>query len=333
MPRPSRFSFVNLQSGLGLVIVVLLAVLTSPRSAGGDRIFLEVGNLTDILRQVSEIGIMSVGMTLVILTAGIDLSVGSTLALATSIAGLCLTTWAPPTGPSGKILFAISCALAGSALVGALNGFVVANLRIQPFIVTLASMIGIRGLARRLTNNTNIDFGFGADAGSVFARIGSQKSIVVGVFVIVFAAFSVLLSRTVFGRRVRAIGDNQTAAIYAGLPIKRTRIYVYTWCGLLAGLAGVIHAAQNHQGNPNAGISYELEAIAAVVIGGTSLAGGKGSVAGTLIGTLIMGILTNMLRLNNVDSNTEMMLKAVIIIAAVWIQQFDASRFGKKEWR
>ena len=332
MPRSSRFTFVNLQSGLGLVIIVLLAVLTSPRSASGDRIFLDVGNLTDILRQVSEIGIMAVGMTLVILTAGIDLSVGSTLALATSIAGLCLTTWAPAVSTSTKIFLATSCALAGSALAGALNGFVIANLRIQPFIVTLASMIGVRGLARRLTNNTNIDFGFGSDAGSVFARLGSQKSTVVAVFVIVFAVFSVLLSRTVFGRRVRAIGDNPTAAIYAGLPIRRTTIYVYTWCGLLAGLAGVIHAAQNHQGNPNAGISYELEAIAAVVIGGTSLAGGKGSMSGTLIGTLIMGILTNMLRLNNVDSNTEMMLKAVIIIAAVWIQQFDAAGFGKRKW-
>ena len=333
MPRLSRFSFVNLQSGLGLLIIVLLAVITSPRTSAGDRIFLEVGNLTDILRQVSEIGIMAVGMTLVILTAGIDLSVGSTLALATSITGLCLTTWAPAMGASGKIVFAVSCALAGSAIVGALNGFVIASLRIQPFIVTLASMIGIRGLARRLTNNTNIDFGFGSDAGSVFARIGSEKSIVVAVLVAVFVVFSVLLSRTVFGRRVRAIGDNQTAAVYAGLPIKSTKVYVYTWCGVLAGLAGVIHSAQNHQGNPNAGISYELEAIAAVVIGGTSLAGGKGSMAGTLVGTLIMGILTNMLRLNNVDSNTEMMLKAVIIIAAVWIQQFDAARFGKRKWR
>jgi ribose transport system permease protein len=333
MPRLSRFSLVNLQSGLGLLIIVVLAVITSPRTSAGDRIFLEVGNLTDILRQVSEIGIMAVGMTLVILTAGIDLSVGSTLALATSLTGLCLTTWAPATGASGKIVFAVSCALAGSAVVGALNGFVIASLRIQPFIVTLASMIGIRGLARRLTNNTNIDFGFGSDAGSVFARIGSEKSIVVAVLVAVFVVFSVLLSRTVFGRRVRAIGDNQTAAVYAGLPIKETKVYVYTWCGVLAGLAGVIHSAQNHQGNPNAGISYELEAIAAVVIGGTSLAGGKGSMAGTLVGTLIMGILTNMLRLNNVDSNTEMMLKAVIIIAAVWIQQFDAARFGKRKWR
>src|SRR5580698_2920303 len=144
MPRPSPtrtqvFSFVNLQSGLGLLIIIVLAVLTSPRSASGDRIFLEVGNLTDILRQVSEIGIMAVGMTLVILTAGIDLSVGSTLALATSIAGLCLTTWAPATGTPGKILFASGCVLIASALVGAVNGFVIASLRIQPFIVTLAS--------------------------------------------------------------------------------------------------------------------------------------------------------------------------------------------------
>jgi ribose/xylose/arabinose/galactoside ABC-type transport system permease subunit len=217
----------------------------------------------------------------------------------------------------------VTCALAASAAVGALNGVVIAATRIQPFIVTLASMIGIRGLARRLTNNTNIDMGFGSDAASVFARIGSEKPVVVGAFAIVFAVFAIILSRTVFGRRARAIGDNETAALYAGLPIRRTKILVYTCCGLLAGLAGVLHAAQNHQGNPNAGMSYELEAIAAVVIGGTSLMGGQGSMGGTLVGTLIMGILTNMLRLNNVDSNTEMMLKAVIIITAVAIQQFE----------
>jgi ribose transport system permease protein len=322
---------VNLQSWLGLLTIVVLAIITSPRAADGGRIFLEIGNLTDILRQVSEIGIMAVGMTLVILTAGIDLSVGSTLALSTSIVGLCLTSWAPAIGPDGKIAFAIICGLAGSAVVGALNGFVIAQLRIQPFIVTLASMIGIRGLAKRLTNNTNIDMGFGSDVASVFARIGSEKAVVVGSFVVVFAAFSIILSRTVFGRRVKAIGDNQTAALYAGLPIRRIKIYVYALCALLSGLAGVIHAAQNHQGNPNAGMSYELEAIAAVVIGGTSLAGGKGTMAGTLVGTLIVGILTNMLRLNNVDSNTEMMLKAVMIIAAVWIQQLDMGRLKRRK--
>jgi len=318
-----------LQSWLGLAVIILLAIITSPRSPNG-RIFLQIGNLTDILRQVSETGVMAAGMTLVILMAGIDLSVGSTLALATSIAGLCLTTWAPPVGETWKITFAVACALVASAAVGALNGVVIAATRIQPFIVTLASMIGIRGLARRLTNNTNIDMGFGSDAASVFARTGSEKAVVVGSFAIVFVVFAVILSRTVFGRRARAIGDNETAALYAGLPIRRTKILVYTCCGLLAGFAGVLHAAQNHQGNPNAGMSYELEAIAAVVIGGTSLMGGQGSMGGTLVGTLIMGILTNMLRLNNVDSNTEMMLKAVIIIAAVALQQFEFSGGARK---
>jgi ribose transport system permease protein len=329
-----RVGFVNLQSGLGLLIIVILAVIASPRSPSGERIFLEAGNLTDILRQVSEIGIMAMGMTLVILTAGIDLSVGSTLALATCIVGLCLTGWAPAAvGAPAKIAFAIGCGIAGPAVIGALNGAVITSLRIQPFIVTLASMIGVRGLARRLTNNTNIDMGFGSDVASVFARLGSQKPLVVGALAIVFVVFSMVLSRTVFGRRVKAIGDNETAAIYAGLPVRRTKILVYTWCGLLSGVTGVIHAAENHQGNPNAGMSYELEAIAAVVIGGASLSGGKGSMTGTLVGTLIVGILTNMLRLNNIDSNTEMMLKAVIILAAVWIQQFDLRRMSERIFR
>lgn len=310
---------------------MLLAVVTSPRSADGSRVFLSIGNLTDILRQVSEIGIMAVGMTLVILTAGIDLSVGSTLALATSVVALCLNPGTPPRHAAGQVVFAVACALGAAAAVGAVNGAVIASLRIQPFIMTLASMIGIRGLARRLTNNTNIDMGFGSDVASVFARVGSEKAVVVGCLAVVFVLFSVLLSRTVFGRHVKAIGDNETAAIYAGLPRKRTIVYVYTWCGLLSGVAGILHAAQNHQGNPNAGISYELDAIAAVVIGGTSLAGGKGSMSGTLIGTLIMGILTNMLRLNNVDSNTEMMLKAVIIILAVWLQQVDLAKYRERK--
>jgi ribose transport system permease protein len=120
---------------------------------------------------------------------------------------------------------------------------------------------------------------------------------------------------------VRAVGDNETAARYAGLPIRGVKIWVYTLAGLLAGVGGVLYAAENHQGNPNAGVAYELDAIAAVVIGGTRLAGGSGSIGGTIVGTLTIGVLTNMLRLNNVDSNVEMMLKAVIIVLAVTIQR------------
>jgi ribose/xylose/arabinose/galactoside ABC-type transport system permease subunit len=211
--------------------------------------------------------------------------------------------------------------VAASAAVGAVNGAVIAMLRIQPFIVTLASMIGIRGLAKWLTNNANIDIGFGRDVAAEFAALFRQKWVVIGSYALAAAAFWLMLSRTVFGRYVRAVGDNELASKYAGLPLGSTKVWVYLMSGMLSGFAGVLYAAENHQGNPNAGVAYELDAIAAVVIGGTRLSGGKGSIAGTIVGTLIMGVLTNMLRLKNVDSNVEMMIKAVIIVLAVAAQR------------
>jgi ribose transport system permease protein len=222
---------------------------------------------------------------------------------------------------TSHILWAILAAVAASTLAGALNGVVIASLRIQPFVVTLASMIGVRGLAKWLSKNENIDIGFGRDVAAEFAAVFREKAIVIGSYACAAVLFWVLLGRTVFGRHVRAIGDNERAAEYAGLPILGTRVWVYSLSGLLSGFAGVLYAAENHQGNPNAGVAYELDAIAAVVIGGTRLAGGKGSISGTIVGTLIMGVLTNMLRLNNVDSNLEMMIKAVIIVLAVAVQR------------
>jgi ribose transport system permease protein len=314
----------RLRESKGLVAlagIVLLAIVISPVASDGSRIFLQAGNLTDILRQISLIGIVSLGMTLVILTGGIDLSVGSTLALATSLAAMGLTRAWPGAGYGPHIMLAIAAATLAGGLAGALNGAAIASMEIQPFIVTLASMIGIRGMAKWLTNNANIDIGFGHDVAAEFAAVFRQKPLVIGAYGALAIVFWVLLSRTVFGRHVRAIGDNETAARYAGLPIRRVKIIVYALSGLLAGFAGVLYAAENHQGNPNAGVAYELDAIAAVVIGGTRLAGGKGSIAGTIVGTLIMGVLTNMLRLGNVDSNVEMMVKAVIIILAVAVQR------------
>jgi len=307
----------RLQALPALVGIILIAILLSPHATDGSNIFLEAGNLTDILRQVSVIGIMAVAMTFVILTAGIDLSVGSILALSTSVVAMALTRWSPPLGNTGHIALAIAAALAAGAAVGAVNGVVVAGANIQPFVVTLATMIGVRGLAKRLTDNANIDIGFGGDVAAVFADFISQKVVIIGSLLVMAAVFWLLLDRTVFGRYVRAVGDNEKAARYTGLPITRVKIWVYTLSGLLSALAGVIYTAENHQGNPNAGVAYELDAIAAVVIGGTSLMGGRGSVSGTLVGTLILGILTNILRLNNVDSNVEMMVKAVIILVAV----------------
>lgn len=307
--RKMNFKNGNL-SLLSLLGIVILAIFCTP-----TRIFLDAGNLTDILRQVSVTGIISLAMTFVILTAGIDLSVGSTLALATSVVAMGLTR------PDANIATSILIALAASAAVGAVNGTCVALLKIQPFVVTLATMIGIRGLAKWLTGNANIDIGFGQDVAARFAELLRTKTVVIGTWAVLSAIFWVVLQRTVFGRHVRAVGDNETAARYAGLPIRSVKIWVYTLAGLLAGVAGVLYAAENHQGNPNAGVAYELDAIAAVVIGGTRLAGGSGSIGGTIVGTLTIGVLTNMLRLNNVDSNVEMMLKAVIILLAVTLQR------------
>jgi ribose transport system permease protein len=294
---------------VSLICLLFLALIVTP-----TRIFLDPGNLTDILRQVSVTGIIALAMTFVILTAGIDLSVGSTLALATSVVAMWLK-------PNANMAVAILIALATSAAVGAINGTCVALLKIQPFVVTLATMIGIRGLAKWLTGNANIDIGFGQDVAARFAELLRTKTVVIGTWAVLASFFWFVLERTVFGRNVKAVGDNETAALYAGLPIRTIKIWVYTLAGLLAGVGGVLYAAENHQGNPNAGVAYELDAIAAVVIGGTRLAGGSGSIGGTIIGTLTIGVLTNMLRLNNVDSNVEMMLKAVIIILAVTLQR------------
>jgi ribose transport system permease protein len=318
--RASRSRLFRVPSLIALLVLIALAAIVSPTTSDGSRIFFELGNLTDILRQVSVIGIISLGMTLVILTGGIDLSVGSVLALSTGLVATVLTAPWLAGSPLLHMALAIAIAILGCGAVGALNGIVIARLKVQPFIVTLAAMIGIRGFAKWFTGNENIDIGFGRDVAAQFAAIFRGKEVVIGSYAALALLFGLLLSKTVFGRHVRAVGDNPIASLYAGLPIFRTQLWVYTLTGLLAGFAGVLYAAENHQGNPNAGVAYELDAIAAVVIGGTRLSGGQGTIAGTVIGTLIMGVLTNMLRLNDIDSNVEMMIKAVIIVLAVAVQ-------------
>ena len=232
-----------------------------------------------------------------------------------------LTDGLPGVPEAMQMPAAIALAVLACGAVGLVNGAVVAKLKVQPFIATLATMIGIRGLAKWYTSNENVDIGFGADRAARFADLFDEKMLVIGAYVTTALIFWIVLARTVFGRHMRAIGDNPTAAVYTGLPIVKTQLWVYSLSGLLAGIAGVLYAAENHQGNPNAGVAYELDAIAAVVIGGTRLSGGQGTIVGTIIGTLIMGVLTNMLRLNNVDSNLEMMIKAVLIVLAAALQR------------
>src|SRR5581483_254826 len=216
------------QSVLGLIIILGIALITSPRASDGSLVFLDPGNLTDILRQVSVIGILSLGMTFVILTAGIDLSVGSLLALSSSIVALVLTRSLFPWPLAWAVAGAAMLAIAATTLAGFVNGLIVAKVRIQPFIVTLATMIGVRGLARAITSNMNIDIGFGDDSAALFARALSGKFVVISSFAVLAAILTVVLTRTVLGRHVRAVGDNEKAALYAGLPILRVKIWAYT---------------------------------------------------------------------------------------------------------
>jgi ribose transport system permease protein len=305
---------------IGLLLVVLLGVLLSPRDGRGALIFLSAGNLSDVLLQQGEIGIIALAMTLVIIAGGIDLSVGSVLAFGASLAGVLLVRWTPPLSAPAQVAACVAAVVAAGALLGAVNGAVVTGLRLQPFVMTLASMIGVRGLTRWMTGNTNIDFGFDAAPSARFSDLLSGKPFILASWAALAAGAHLLLSRTVLGRHLRAIGESEKAAAFTGLPIRAERTLTYVLCGAAAAFAGLIHAARSHQGNPNDGVAYELDAIAAVVIGGTALSGGQGSIVGTVTGTLVLGVLTNVLRLHMVDSNVELMAKAVIIVAAVWLQ-------------
>ena len=309
------------QPFIGLVLILILGTMLSPHASDGTLVFLSPGNLSDVLLQQTEIGIIALAMTFVIIGAGIDLSVGSTLALSACVSASMLMLWNPHGPAIVQVGTAIGTALAAGALVGALNGFIITRIRLQPFVMTLATMIGIRGLTKWMTGNVNIDLAFDATPSGHFAELFSSKPFAITLWVVLAIIAHLILRRTVYGRYLRAIGENEKAADYTGLPVRAVRLAAYTGCGLLAALAGLIHAARSHQGNPNDGVGYELDAIAAVVIGGTALAGGRGSIIGTVTGTLVLGLLTNVLRLHMVDSNIELMVKAVIIVVAVWLQR------------
>lgn len=298
-----------------LLFVVALATIFSPRTEAGYPIFWLKENLANVLRQISDIGILAVGMTLVIISGGIDLSVGSLLALSCTIFAYTFTSheaaWSPAAG--------IALAIAATSLFGCAAGTLIARLRMQPFIVTLAVMIGSRGLAKWIVGNATIAVGYDDRTAPVVAFIG-QKSFVVPTFLLVALVALLLLNRTRFGRYLFAVGGNEDAARLSGINVMWVKIRVYLFSGFIAGIAGVLYCCETHQGDPKAGMAYELDAIAAAVIGGTSLAGGKGGIVGTMAGALALGMLSNVLGLNSVDENVQWMLKAVIILMAVWLQ-------------
>ncbi|HIF9091721.1 TPA: ribose ABC transporter permease [Photobacterium damselae] len=296
------------KSLIALIFLIVVVSFLNPN-------FFTVDNILNILRQTSVNAIIAVGMTLVILTAGIDLSVGSVLALCGAFAATLIAMEVP-------VLIAVPTALLAGAILGAISGVIIAKGKVQAFIATLVTMTLLRGVTMVYTDGRPISTGF-TDVADSFAWFGTGYAMGIPVpiwlMVIVFAAAWYLLNHTRFGRYVYALGGNESATRLSGINVDRVKIGVYAICGFLSALAGIIITSRLSSAQPTAGMGYELDAIAAVVLGGTSLAGGKGRIMGTLIGALIIGFLNNALNLLDVSSYYQMIAKAVVILLAVLI--------------
>lgn len=292
---------------LGLVLLVAGLALAHPT-------FLTVPNLVLVVRQISINGILAVGVTYVLLAGGVDLSLGSVVALS----GVVAASFAA--GAADRVLLPVLLGVLSGLACGAVNGVVVTRGGVAPFIVTLGMMTAARGLALVASGGRPV-----SNLGRAFCGLGSGSFLGVPIPILLLAGVAagsvVVLRHTRPGRHLYAVGGNALAARAAGIDVALIKTSAYTICGGLAGLAGVLQAARSTAGQPNAGVGYELDAIAAVVIGGTSLAGGVGGVGGTLLGALLMGVLNNGLDLLNVSSYYQQILKGVIIVGAVWLDR------------
>lgn len=317
--RGSRDSFTKFAL---LFLALAFGVVLSP-VRHGTRIFLELGNLTDVLRQVAETGILGVGMTVVILTGGIDLSVGAVLALSATFVANALMVWHWPLGPTLLATLALGTAT-GAMFAGLIHYF-----RIPAFVATLAGMGALRGVARLMAGGSSIAVvaaspdspGAPESFFRMAEKLGGVLSVPAAIYIAAALGVATWLRAFVTGRHVYAVGGSERAARYAGISVGRTLLLAYGVCSTLAALAGMLHAAQLEQGNPNDGFGYELDAIAAVVIGGTRLTGGYGTIFGTVVGTLVIGVLNNILGLNNIDINMQLIIKGVLILLAMGIQR------------
>jgi len=298
---------------LGLVAIYLVfAVLC--RGEG----FLSIENNLNIARQISMITIIAIGMTFVIISGGIDLSVGSTVALTGVLAAMILDATGGKTG--GNIPLAIAGGLASGVLIGAFNGFIVAQFKVPPFIVTLSTMIGFRGLVFLICGGRPV-----GNLPDSFYFLGGGHLLGIPIPILIMAAAAAiawyLTNHTRFGRYTYAIGGNEEAARFSGINIKSMKVAIYSLCGLTAAVSGVILASRLFSGDPKSGQLYELDAIAAAVVGGTSLSGGKGTILGTFLGAVIIGVISNGLNLMGVESYTQNIIKGAVILIAVLLDQ------------
>ncbi len=297
-----------------LVIFLIIVLISSIFSD----VFFSHTNITNLLRQVSGIGIISMGMLLVILTGGIDLSVGSVVALTSVLCGYFLQSMPLPV--------ALACSVIAGILVGSFSGYLVSVHRMAPFIATLAAMTIARGAGFIISKGSPIIIG---TAGSGLTDFGTGS--IIGIPYPVFLMFAIfflvffILKYTVFGRLIIAIGSNEEAVRLSGIKLKRYKFAVYGMTGGFAALAGIISTSRTGVGSPIIGMGLELDVIAAVVIGGASLSGGKGTAVNTLLGVLILGIIGNLMNLQNVPSYPQQVIKGLIIIAAVLMQGYKVS--------
>jgi ribose transport system permease protein len=296
-----------------LLLMILFFSFASPN-------FMEVDNLVSILQSTAVNGVLAIACTYVIITSGIDLSVGTMMTFCAVMAGVVLTNWGMPL-PLG-----IAAAIFFGALSGWISGMVIAKLKVPPFIATLGMMMLLKGLSLVISGTRPIYFndteGFSAIAqdsliGDLIPSLPIPNAVLI-LFIVAIAA-SVILNKTVFGRYTFALGSNEEALRLSGVKVDFWKVAVYTFSGAICGIAGLIIASRLNSAQPALGQGYELDAIAAVVIGGTSLSGGTGTILGTIIGAFIMSVLVNGLRIMSVAQEWQTVVTGVIIILAVYL--------------
>lgn len=315
-----RYRRVLADYGILLILVVLCGYFAAVTRS---HVFLTPRNLLNVTQQIAVNGILAIGLTFVIISGGIDLSVGSVLA----VGGVLSAYLALHMGPVGVPL-GILVALAAGALMGGWNGFLITRLGAAPFIATLAWLAIARGGALKFTQAQPI-----GNLPDAFTRLGGGIGgsligipIPVWVMLLLFAGAHLILTRTPFGRHVYAVGGSEEAARLSGVAVNRVKVAVYTLSAALSALGGVLLAARVNSGDPNLGVGFELNAIAAVVLGGTSLAGGRGSIPGTLLGALVIGVLDNGLSLLGVQEFDRQMLSGVALLIAILLDRL------KRRW-
>lgn len=302
--------------GIFLVLVIMCIVI----SVLSDGRFLAYRNIVNVFRQVSITGILAIGATLILITGGIDLSVGSVLALA----GVIAADMAHPESGFPLAVVFLTAVLIGLA-AGAVNGALAAYAGAPPFIVTLGMTTAARGMALLYAKGQPIvDFKKSFN----FIGQGSLLGIPVPVWILIFITVvsGIILHSTKLGRYIFAVGGNEDAARASGISVKNVKFFVYIYMGALCGIVGLILSARTNTGAPNAGAGYELDAIAAAVIGGTSISGGKGHIAGTVIGMLILGVLSNGLDILNISTYIQQIVKGIVIVLAVLMDIVQTKR-------